>query len=309
MKIPLLVIDLETLAFKWSSVENTIVGMRGNEIVREATTFFDRLKNFGATMVFFDGGIVHKTKKERNFYDDRIENSEKKEKIVSDLQSGMTTKDLIHKHRSNLRGSSTNVLLIKEVARPYGKIYAPVTAEKHTLMAALATRKGAFAVLGSDTNLLVYCAEWRFWSLEDIDFEKMVIKEYDTNKMLQHLNLNAMQMPLFATLACNNFIPFEDFEGFHERTAERRLSCVADFVRGFKRFPLDFQAVEGIVKIVFRKKLTLHLEEYQNKITERPAPYEWMRDVYHINYITSREYEKKISESLASYELVRIQLY
>lgn len=212
-------------------MDNASVGMRGNVVERKATDFFEKIKKSGASMTFFDGGSVH-SNKEGVFMEHRQESSEKKLDIIKDLEAGIPIRLIINKQRGNLRGTSTITPLLKEIARKYGDIHMPVSAEKHTIMAGVATAKKAFAVLGNDTNFLIYCGKWRYWSLEDANFDNLLIKEYNANALKGFLNLTAEQMPLFATLAGNQIIPFDDYKAFHGNVgAARRFLKVAAYVR------------------------------------------------------------------------------
>ncbi|XP_063700594.1 uncharacterized protein LOC134830911 [Culicoides brevitarsis] len=274
-KSPILAIDLAALAYLLSSVDNATVGMRANIVLEKATEFFSRLKNFGASLTFFDTGTILPTK-ETNYFIQRKEAKAAKLEILRDLESKMPLQDLLKKHDNEFRGSSTIVPLLKEVARNFGNIYAPFFVEKHTIMAGFATKKNAFAVLGNDTNFLIYGKKWKFWFMDSIDFKKFVIREYNSLALMGYLNLTKEQMPLFATLAGNGIILNEDFEAFHgKRGVKKRVEKVSEFVRS-QRFPLGSRDIDRIVKYVFRNKAN---SQIRTKIQESLDSYDFMKSI------------------------------
>lgn len=269
---PLLIVDLQALAYVWSSVDNASVGMRGNVLVQKASNFFHKLKKSGASLVFFDGGNIQKSK-ENLFFEHRQESKTQKLVIIQELESGMPIRSVIKKNKNSLRGTSTIVPLIKEVAREYGTVYAPIHTEKHTIMAAFANNNKAFAVLGNDSNFLIYCGRWRYWAIDD-KFNGVTMKEYNSDALKGFLNLTVEQMPLFATLAGNQIIDFEDFRGFHGRVgAKLRFQKVATYVKR-QRFPLGTGDIERIAKTVFRNKM--NPQSYATKIKKSIDSYQWV---------------------------------
>uniref|UniRef100_A0A336LIF8 CSON003697 protein n=1 Tax=Culicoides sonorensis TaxID=179676 RepID=A0A336LIF8_CULSO len=271
-KSPLVLIDLQALAYLWSSTDNLTFGMRSNIIIQKANQCFERFKNSGAKLAFFEGGSVHSAK-ENYFLKDRHESKQMKVEVIRDLESGMGFKQVLQKHRKSLRGLSTIISLLKEVAHKYGTINTPTTGEKHTVMAGYSNTNQVFAIVGNDTNFLIYCGKWRYWNVEEFEFESFMVKQYNAVALRGYLNLTTEQMPLFATLSCNQIIDFEDFKIFHGRNGlKKRYEKVSNFVRQ-QRYPLHSRDLERITKIVFQGKP--NIEEYINKITLSLDSYNW----------------------------------
>lgn len=88
----------------------------------------------------------------------------------------------------------------------------------------------AMAIVGNNSDFLVFNGNWRYWSCRDID-RKWKTLEYSKGPLLQHLGLTQRQMPMLATIAGNKFVPNEKILAFHKKVNGNKFPKLAEYVR------------------------------------------------------------------------------
>jgi hypothetical protein len=78
--------------------------------------------------------------------------------------------------------------------------------------AAFATKNNALAVIADDSDYLIYKGNWRYWSARQLDLNDLSTMEYDRRALWDCLNLSEDQMKIFATIAGNDIIKYNEVQ-------------------------------------------------------------------------------------------------
>ncbi|XP_055642233.1 uncharacterized protein LOC129779021 [Toxorhynchites rutilus septentrionalis] len=218
---PIIVVDLMSLyhPLSHSDPEGLLCGGRFNKITALLESFFSKLTNLGAKLVFFYDGPVQDMKydtwlkRQGDKYNQLIE-------IIDSVDKGLDLKSLIKLYGRNIP-AQTNYPL-RQVARKHGIFITSIAKECDQELASYASRVQALALLSNDTDFMIYKGFWRYWSSKSINFETLSTMEYNRLALVRHLGLKFNQMPLFATLAGNDVIQYDEVHHFHRRLGRHR---------------------------------------------------------------------------------------
>lgn len=115
-----------------------------------------------------------------------------------ELLSGIIPKDMA------LRSISYE---LERLAQKFGQFHYSYKRESDTEIARYATKNKALAVISNDGDFLIFPGPWKLWSTK-FQFNgpgSLKTNEYDRNILPNALSLCHDQLPLFATLKCNDF--------------------------------------------------------------------------------------------------------
>jgi hypothetical protein len=80
----------------------------------------------------------------------------------------------------------------------------------------LAKSRGAFAILGQDTDYLMYdTGQVAYLSIKHLDFDTMHTYCYDRGRLARHLRIHVNQLPLIALLKGNDVFDLDELRPFH----------------------------------------------------------------------------------------------
>lgn len=184
-----------------NDIENLLCG-RHNIYLQTVTAFFDVLKENGAKMVFICDGKIYSNKLD--------EWSKRRSKEYG--QSVAVMQNLME-DAFMLRGSARPPKIgIKYVAKSflkvvenYGEVVTATEADCDMLVVSYACDNDVLAVIGSDSDYLVYEGNWQFWHTDFFNIEKLMAMKFDRELLRSTLNLSSDQMKIFATILGNDY--------------------------------------------------------------------------------------------------------
>lgn len=237
--------NLWTLAYHWQQdIKDAIVGFRMNVIEETFSSFLEKLQHAGAVMVF----VFKKSQvRESDFISGKAEDYAKGKAIVELMRSTSDLNKLesfcqfkYPTERLPLNHAVMHVLA--QVSKRFGKLHGMDTINKRssTFQVQLANQYNAMAIVGLDTYYSFYEGSWTFWSDKDLDMESMTIRQYNKEKIMEHLNLTPEKTPLFITLAGGLYSTEENIRkvvSFFRPGSQDFFKVVAEFVNQY-RFPL-----------------------------------------------------------------------
>ena len=200
------------VSFMNRNMSELLCGGRHRQYCEIFNKFFQSLKDAGAELVFFEDGAVQETKNEEwcKRQDSKYKNTmvhikeidclERLEKVIQFSEN---------KASPEIPRISTFLYALEICAETLGKLVRSVTVECDLEMAEYATKNDALAVLTDDTDFLIFPGNWFHWSVNEINETEMTTKKYDRKKLRMMLTLKDHQMPILATLAGNDIVPYE----------------------------------------------------------------------------------------------------
>nr|XP_029720203.1 uncharacterized protein LOC109428089 [Aedes albopictus] len=229
---PVIVIDLMSLYHPVSMADlpGLLCGGRFNQVAHQLDSFFAKLANLGARLVFFYDGPVQETK-----YDTWVQRQDEKyHKMLEVIDAVDRGSDLYWMANRMQRAIPNNTMYpLKQIASEYGELKVSVLKECDQELAAYANQVGAIAIISNDTDFMIFKGFWRYWSAKDINFETLDTMEYNRVALVRNLGLSFKQMRLLATLGGNDMIKYEEVRHFHSKLGhpKEKFPRLADFVR------------------------------------------------------------------------------
>lgn len=215
--------------------------------------FFIRLQQNGAKLVFIQDMDIDIDRVDL-WMSRRDDEFQTYVKIHEDIVNGKPASEIVQCLQGQTAAWKVSVNLIP-IASKYGEyLFTRPGRDCDHEVALYAQKHDAMAIFTADTDFMVFKGNWKFWWLDEIDFDMFAVKEYDRLQLNRLLYLTFDQRPLFATLIGNDFTKkfYEYMNSFHRslgRTSEK-FHSVARFIRqNFKNEVLyeddiDFVATE-----------------------------------------------------------------
>uniref|UniRef100_A0A182KFR0 Asteroid domain-containing protein n=1 Tax=Anopheles christyi TaxID=43041 RepID=A0A182KFR0_9DIPT len=232
---PLIVVDLMALFGLFCSDRRSLLcGSQVWVVERTAETFFKRLTDSGAELVFFYDGTL-----QQNKYDTWISRQNDKYDRMIDILEGIDARMTlaVAADKFDRTMPSNTCIKLENVARQHGKLFISTDVECDQALAIYATKHKALAVISHDTDFLIYEGSWQLWHANHIDVKTLITKAYCKQALLRTLNLQWRQMAIWATLAGNDFFKYDELEPFLNDLGQhsQKFYKLADYVR---RLPL-----------------------------------------------------------------------
>ncbi|XP_063700763.1 uncharacterized protein LOC134831055 [Culicoides brevitarsis] len=253
----LLVIDLDSMMNHCCTIDaEMLCGMRTEVYCARIDEFFQKLLIAGAKLIFFSDGPPQDDKhptwiqRQNRKYEEQLA-------VIDKIEHHVPLREIL------AAGCPTTTLIgsvLRKKAKKYGSLHISMDNECDLELAAFATKNAAFAVLGDDSDFLIYAGEWQYWSVKQMDEEKMTTTAYNRAALRAHLALSQEQMPVFGALGGNDIVQFEDIKGFHNRIGWRdKFDNIAHYVRPL---PLNFVEREEIFDKITRDVFS-HRSDWQ----------------------------------------------
>jgi hypothetical protein len=205
-----------------------------------------------ADLVFFDDGPIenpnkHETKTKRS--EDRYNLSFK---IIQKVDQEIPLQE-IARNVWDVPRVKTCYPIIKETVQKFGELVVCVTKECDTEIARYANNNpSVLAVLADDTDFLIFEGNWRYFSLNQLDFESFKTLEYSRNALRSFLRLDDKQLTILSTIAGNDIINYDEVRAFHESNCghknDQKFPWLADYIKQMKSSSL----IENIATKVLR---------------------------------------------------------
>ncbi|CAO1410077.1 unnamed protein product [Diamesa hyperborea] len=223
---PILVFDLMGLvSFVSRNKFDTLCGGRHNIVAIEIDELFQKIKNIGAELVFFMDGPIQDEKYStwRCRQNLRYESCNE---ILDDIDNGMPLWKIIQKENNkcySIPNISTVIPILEEKAKKYGTLHKTYSVECDLEIAAFASNNPAvLAVIAHDSDFLIFPGDWRYFSINLLSVDTMITKEFNRAALREFLGLNDKQLVIFATLASNDVIKYEEVKHFHNQISGTR---------------------------------------------------------------------------------------
>lgn len=216
-KSPLIVVDLMYFlcAGPTTSRKEQLCGGRSDRFLANVTSFFGSLKSLGVRMVFFSTAYT-KDEDYEKWSQKAMSRYEKEISVLDLLYEGASLQNAVDFCIENKIYISLQKLknhAVYRVARQSGKIF-----KMHDISKAVATyanANNAFAVLGNNSDYLIFEGNWRYWNASKLNMHDMTVLEMNKEYLRKHLRLSCAQMPLLATILGNHIIESKAVEKFH----------------------------------------------------------------------------------------------
>ncbi|PSN48956.1 hypothetical protein C0J52_11365 [Blattella germanica] len=158
-------------------------------------------------------------------------------------------------------------------------------------IAEYARNKQCFAILGQDTDYVIYEGAQYYFSVKDLNLQAMTTINYNRWALARHLHIHPSQLPVFASLIGNDVVSPDDLKAFHvdicHHPSGKRynhnsrirydilMSNVASFIRTLPCGEDVFRILPGVARRVFcdERKHTLLSASIRSYSTEPPKEY------------------------------------
>ncbi|KAG4066963.1 hypothetical protein HA402_007711 [Bradysia odoriphaga] len=116
------------------------------------------------------------------------------------------------------QGASAALYDLLTICKAYGTVHTSIDSKYIADIAKYSHEKNAMAIVGNNSHFLIFNGSWRYWSCRDIDLMKgnWTTLEFNKNALLEHVGLSWLQMPMFASILGNDFVPPGALYSFHK---------------------------------------------------------------------------------------------
>lgn len=159
--------------------------------------------------------------------------------IHDGIESGLDVEDIVRSvHDLNI-GSVSVARALKDICKRLGDFHTSIQNECDLELAQYAHQNNALAVLGQDTDFLIFNGHWQYWSIDNLDMKILTTICYSRPVLCRELGLAQDQMCLFATLSGNDLVSQDSLRDFHQgmRPYHKKFYYIADYVRGVRSLP------------------------------------------------------------------------
>lgn len=173
------------------------VGGRIHLYLAKFRHFVDQLKNAGATLVFICDGHLRT---------DRLVTWCKRRTIEFEKTYQMVTVDreLMSTYSLGCKTICSSLFKIIEDEQ-LGTIIISTHSECDAIVANYANTHNALAVVGNDSDALIYAGNFHWWQSNSLDMVDCTVRSFDRSLLWHHLRLNHDQMKYFATIVGNDY--------------------------------------------------------------------------------------------------------
>lgn len=215
-----------------------ICGGRYKQLQNQFEAFCQAMLAAGARLAFFIDG-PHQTKKDEVWFQRRDETYSNALQIFDNIYSGLDLNTIAQNVGDRNIGSVSISKTFEEICKRLGYFKTSIQSECDLELAQYAVQNNALAILGQDTDFLIFEGNWQYWSTEFLDWKTLTTICYNRPALRGHLGLSQEQMCLFATLAGNDIVKFDSLKNFHQnmRPYFKKFNYIADFVRGVSASP------------------------------------------------------------------------
>lgn len=133
---------------------------------------FKRLKEVAELVFFRDGPVA--TGKSDTWIQRQNENYKNSLEIIDKVHVGMAIGSIVKTIDHGIPTGDGHREIIKSKAKEYGKVITAVSKGCDTEMARYARNNLAFAVISDNSDFLIFEGNWRFWSLEKLNAERVL---------------------------------------------------------------------------------------------------------------------------------------
>lgn len=236
---------------------DTLLGGR-HQIIKEVyERFFQKLKDNGATLAFFSDGPIQEEKfnawilRQNQRYLNTCQ-------LFDEINCNSSIEDVCNDQFFQIPQIATFVDQLHDITRKVGTLKIADHHECDAELAQYATVNNALAVLTNDTDFLIFEGNWRLWCTDVLSIKSFTTMELSRSALIRHLGLTYEQMPLFATLAGNDFVAFDRIKAFLGSLGRNNYPFLnlAQFIGKMKKMPsnLNDDDLADLSALIFRNR-------------------------------------------------------
>lgn len=179
--------------------------------------------------------------------------------ILNDISANKSNEYLKTNH-TNLPLISTVISALINVAKEFGELKKTYYVECDMAIADYANKNNALAVVGDDTDFIIFEGNWKYWSTADLDMQNITTMEYNKIGLREHIGLSPQQMPLFAALYGQNYLKIKNIRFFQNGI---------DYIKKFRKV-LQNSDINKIAKFIYKQHTfygwTCEVEKIKNTL-------------------------------------------
>lgn len=235
-RTPIIVVDGPSCLRRIYGNNSWVCGGQFKQFVENCCGFVDRFRTAGIRLVFFFDGPTVNQKRETWI--------QRRKRSIRDIERIFDS--LAHKNFWEERFPYQQPAGLNHFARFIFKhlcqceVHASVQ-ECDAEIAQYSRNNSCFAVMGQDSDFIIFNSALYYFSAENLDLETLETVNYNTKALANSLKLNVLHLPLFASLMGNDIIPSEKLKNFHTRYCQRKTGNkfedialgIADYIRNF----------------------------------------------------------------------------
>lgn len=298
---PIIIIDSVALFYSLFNAADLVCGGRLGEVFDNFEMLLKKMREIGATLVFFSRVTAHKfssgwLSRCRQRFAINI-------KIYDQIRSGRSLSEIAaFIEDQEAKNPPPALSELHAIARKYGECRFVVQKNIHSEMALSAKRDNARAIISDSSEFYIFEGEFKLWSCKHLTINprnqnKIKTAQFDRGGIAKIIGIDAIHRPLFATLIGNEY-----GEGFRDELKKFQKSLgiggfkkVAQYAKNAKRDKdgrLDFERISSQVfgacddkyirflkRSVNSYKLNNAPKEKQDKVMLRLSATEYNRDI------------------------------
>ncbi|KAK3910504.1 Constitutive coactivator of peroxisome proliferator-activated receptor gamma [Frankliniella fusca] len=201
-----------------------VCGGQYKEYVKRVTNFFDSFEAINIKLILYFDGATQESKRPV-WVSRRLQSMEKAHAIFDSLGKGQTVQNIDPQLFVLPAGAGNTMSALSKDRCSVRRSLRECDEE----IASYAEKNKCFAILAQDSDYVIYQSGAKYYlSAENLDLNKMTTLVYDQKALAEHLLLNVSELPVFASLMGNDFIPADDLRSFHIRlTGKQRQQAYA----------------------------------------------------------------------------------
>jgi hypothetical protein len=223
-----------------------------------------------ANLVFFEDGPVVEEKSE-TWIERQNEKYSKSINVMEQVYGKVPLRE-IAENSWDIPSITTCLPLIEAMARKYGELIVTVTKECDAELVRYANNDSSvLAVIADDSDFLIFPGSWRYFSLTQINMKTLETYEFDKIALRKCLELDDYQLKIFATLAGNDIMKYDDVKDFHGKKcghrATEKIPVLANYVKT-KLMLTDQLLIDTFANRVFRNSGQATKEKIKNSLAQ-----------------------------------------
>lgn len=312
---PIIVIDFIALTYTFFDTKELICGGRFGVIFDDFEKLLQKLKDIGATLVFFYRMTIDK------FSNDWIAKCREKFalniKMYNEVRSGKSLDEIAAViSKKGLKNSPFASSELNAIAQKYGECFFSDDCDLE--MALFAKRNNARAIVSDSSNFFIFDGNWKFWSARNFKFDprnqnKIKTEQFDRNGIVKSCGIDAIHRPLFATLIGNDLANDDlrdELKQFQRSLGKPRFLEVARYAKNAKRNKnglLDFERISNDVFGVCEDEYISFLERSVNSYNLDGVPEKKHNEIF--SRLLSTQYNREILKILSGRRVFFLSFY
>jgi hypothetical protein len=209
-----------------------LYGGRHGKYKKILDNLFQRLSAVAQLVFFMKGPVMLMPDKLDTWRERQLHKHKLWNEVQRQISEEVSIEDIVNT-MWELPKFSPHSELVQNRAKAYGKVIIALTDTE--LVQYACNNPNVIAVLGQDSDFLIFGGDWRYFSAYEINFETLTTMEFSRTALKNHLSLSDQQMIVLSTIAGNNIIRYDEVRHCHQHNfghnAEVKFPAIAEFIR------------------------------------------------------------------------------